>query len=192
MIKGYFFTAVLAFGLGWLSATLLPIPWDQGGVQEAPAPASAQAPAPAPEPAAPAALRAEASADRAQPVPVPAAGAVRPRSTAVDSAPAAAPVAGVPAPLTAAEAGRQRAEARHARESVSIASSAAVTADRVRSNSAAVRTSASGRAAQHDRVAQQEYGSRCQTLEGICTLPKPQPVGSVCYCKGKVRGTTIR
>jgi hypothetical protein len=75
---------------------------------------------------------------------------------------------------------------------VSIASSAAVAAERVRSQGATVKTSASGRAAQHDRVAQQEYGSRCQTLEGICTLPKPQPIGSVCYCKGKVRGTTIR
>jgi hypothetical protein len=41
------------------------------------------------------------------------------------------------------------------------------------------------------RVAQQEFGFRCSTPEGICSLSQPQPIGSVCYCRG-VRGTTIR
>jgi hypothetical protein len=43
-----------------------------------------------------------------------------------------------------------------------------------------------------DRVAQQDFGSRCSTLQGICSLPQPQPIGSVCYCSGDVRGSTIR
>jgi len=42
-----------------------------------------------------------------------------------------------------------------------------------------------------DRVAQQDYGSRCSTAQGICSLPRPQPIGSICYC-GSERGTTIR
>jgi len=42
-----------------------------------------------------------------------------------------------------------------------------------------------------DRVAQQDYGSRCSTAQGTCSLPRPQPIGSICYC-GSERGTTIR
>jgi hypothetical protein len=42
-----------------------------------------------------------------------------------------------------------------------------------------------------DRVAQQDYGSRCSTADGVCALPRPLPIGSICYC-GSSRGTTIR
>lgn len=40
-------------------------------------------------------------------------------------------------------------------------------------------------------VAQQDFGFRCSTPQGICSLSRPQPIGSVCSCRG-VRGTTIR
>jgi hypothetical protein len=42
-----------------------------------------------------------------------------------------------------------------------------------------------------DRMAQQDFGSRCSTAQGICSLSRPKPIGSVCYC-GSERGTTIR
>jgi len=40
-------------------------------------------------------------------------------------------------------------------------------------------------------VAQGDLGFRCATADGICGLPVPQPIGSVCYCNG-VEGTTVR
>lgn len=42
-----------------------------------------------------------------------------------------------------------------------------------------------------DRVAQQDYGSRCSTADGVCALPRPLPIGAICYCDSS-RGTTIR
>jgi len=41
------------------------------------------------------------------------------------------------------------------------------------------------------QIAQQQYGSRCSTARRICSLPRPQPLGSTCFC-GSDRGTTIR
>jgi hypothetical protein len=44
-------------------------------------------------------------------------------------------------------------------------------------------------------IAQQEYGARCATENGICKLEVPQPVGSTCTCPGGdggIKGTTIR
>ena len=41
------------------------------------------------------------------------------------------------------------------------------------------------------QIAQQQYGSRCSTPRRICSLPRPQPLGSTCFC-GSERGTTIR
>jgi hypothetical protein len=43
-----------------------------------------------------------------------------------------------------------------------------------------------------ERLAQQDYGSRCSTARGICSLNRPQPIGSVCRCSDGTRGTTIR
>jgi hypothetical protein len=45
--------------------------------------------------------------------------------------------------------------------------------------------------AAEDRLAQTDFGTRCSTAQGVCGLPQPQPIGSVCYC-GSTRGTTIR
>ncbi len=42
-----------------------------------------------------------------------------------------------------------------------------------------------------DRLAQADFGTRCSTPQGVCGLPQPQPIGSVCYCDG-TRGSTIR
>jgi hypothetical protein len=47
----------------------------------------------------------------------------------------------------------------------------------------------------YDLIAQQEYGARCATENGICKLEVPQPVGSTCTCpggNGGIKGTTIR
>jgi hypothetical protein len=55
----------------------------------------------------------------------------------------------------------------------------------------AVRPAPQVEPATRDRMAQQDFGSRCSTAEGVCSLPRPQPIGSVCYC-GSARGTTIR
>jgi len=42
-----------------------------------------------------------------------------------------------------------------------------------------------------DRLVQTDFGSRCSTAQGVCGLPQPKPVGSVCHC-GTTLGTTIR
>ena len=40
-------------------------------------------------------------------------------------------------------------------------------------------------------LAQGDYGYRCATVNGICPLDEPQPIGSGCECNG-TKGTTIR
>jgi hypothetical protein len=42
-----------------------------------------------------------------------------------------------------------------------------------------------------DRLVQTDFGTRCSTPQGVCGLPQPQPIGSVCFCDS-TRGTTIR
>jgi len=41
-------------------------------------------------------------------------------------------------------------------------------------------------------LAQGDYGYRCATVNGICPLDVPQPIGSTCECPEGTKGTTIR
>jgi hypothetical protein len=43
-----------------------------------------------------------------------------------------------------------------------------------------------------DRLMLAQLGFRCSTPQGICSLPRPQPIGSPCRCEDGRSGTTIR
>ena len=38
----------------------------------------------------------------------------------------------------------------------------------------------------------QAYSTRCATSRGTCTLPRPQEVGTHCFCEGKGNGKVVR
>jgi membrane protein involved in colicin uptake len=119
----------------------------------------------------------------------------------VEQAASALPVPALaPAPTIAAIAGSAAVrEADAAALAGTVFAPAAAPADSTASSRvAASRQSAERAAAEpavYDLIAQQEYGARCATENGICKLEVPQPVGSTCICpggNGGVRGTTIR